>query len=91
MAESERDQTRKILAVLGELPEPGDAFKFAVVADTHQYVDELSKIVVRINRRSDINFVAHLGDMTDVGLREEYRATLVSVQPRPGVPSRGSR
>jgi 3',5'-cyclic-AMP phosphodiesterase len=76
LADDERAQNRKNLAELAASPEPGDSFRFAVVADSHQYADELSEIVGSINRRPGIDFVAHLGDMTDLGLREEYRATL---------------
>ena len=79
LAASERDQTRKNLARLA-VQTPSVEFAFAVVTDNHQYVDQLSEIVERVNARTDIAFLAHLGDMTDVGLREEYRATLAALQ-----------
>jgi hypothetical protein len=69
-------QTRWNLGWLAALPDPGEHLQFAVVADSHQQVDELAKIVDAISGRPGIDFVAHLGDMTDVGLREEYQATL---------------
>jgi Icc protein len=79
LAESESDQTRKNLAKLA-LQTPPAEFGFAVVSDNHQYADQLSEIVERVNARTDIAFLAHLGDMTDVGLREEYRATLAALK-----------
>jgi Icc protein len=80
LAEDERAQTRRNLAWLAALPDPGEHLQFAVVADSHQHVDELSTIVDAINGRPGIDFVAHLGDLTDVGLREEYRATLEALK-----------
>jgi predicted phosphodiesterase len=79
LAASERDQTKKNLASLAAQT-PSAEFGFAVVSDSHQYADQLSEIVERVNARTDIAFLAHLGDMTDVGLREEYRATLTALQ-----------
>lgn len=80
LADSEQAQTRKNLESIAMLPIPDDEFRFAVIADSHQYLDELTRIIEHINDRDDIAFVAHLGDMTDMGLREEYRVTLRALE-----------
>jgi predicted phosphodiesterase len=78
--ESERDQNSKNALRLQSLPAPESGFRFAVVTDNHQYVDQLAEIVDSLNARDDLAFVLHLGDLSDLGLREEYRASLGALQ-----------
>lgn len=53
---------------------PGFApFRFAVIADTHAYYDELKAFVQHINGRNDIAFILVAGDVTDYGLQQEYQ------------------
>lgn len=46
-----------------------------MLGDSHQALEELSEVVDAVNAH-DLAFVLHLGDMTDAGLRQEYRWTL---------------
>lgn len=46
--------------------------RFAVISDTQRWYDETVKAVAAINRRDDIDFVLHAGDLTDWGLRAEF-------------------
>ncbi len=52
-----------------------NSFKFAVIADSHEDYDHLRKNIENINSRSDLEFVIHLGDLTDYGLIKEYEWT----------------
>lgn len=49
-----------------------DTFRFAVISDTQRWYDETKATVEAINRRDDVDFVIHCGDMTDWGLRDEF-------------------
>lgn len=46
--------------------------RFAVVSDSQRWYDELEQAVLEINRRSDIDFVIHAGDLSDFGMRTEF-------------------
>lgn len=52
-------------------------FRFAVISDTHigkpDAARTLRQVVRAINRDQEIRFVLHLGDVSDNGLRNEYR------------------
>ncbi|MBC7397069.1 MAG: metallophosphoesterase, partial [Bdellovibrionales bacterium] len=50
-------------------------FKVAIISDSHVNLDSLARAVERINRRSDIDFVMILGDLTDQGLESQYQFT----------------
>ncbi len=51
-------------------------YKIAVIADTHDYYDELEDQVSYINSHADeLDFVIVAGDLTNVGLLSEYTAT----------------
>jgi len=49
-----------------------ELFSFVTIADSHYKFKELRKAVEKINTIDDIDFVVHLGDMTDKGLMMEY-------------------
>lgn len=46
--------------------------KFAFISDTQYWFDETLDFVNAINRRSDIDFVIHGGDMTEYSLTNEF-------------------
>lgn len=46
--------------------------RFAVISDTQRWYDETEDEVAHINRRTDINFVLHCGDLTDFGVTKEF-------------------
>lgn len=47
-------------------------FKFAVISDTQGWYDECADFVEAVNRRGDIDFVIHCGDISDYGLTREF-------------------
>jgi predicted phosphodiesterase len=73
--EDECDQNARNLERLAALSPASGRLRFAVLGDSHQALEELSDIVDAVNAQ-DVAFVLHLGDMTHVGLRQEYRWTL---------------
>lgn len=48
------------------------AIRVAVMGDTQRHYDETEKFVKAINRRDDIDFVMHVGDISDFGLTKEF-------------------
>lgn len=46
--------------------------RFAFMSDTQRWYDEAAAAVEDINRRGDIDFVIHGGDISDFGLRHEF-------------------
>ncbi len=46
--------------------------RFAVISDTQRWYDETEDEVEHINRRGDIDFVIHCGDLTDFGVTKEF-------------------
>ena len=49
-----------------------DTMRIAVISDSHQWYSDLTNEVSDINRRDSIDFVIHLGDLTDFGSTQEY-------------------
>ena len=50
-----------------------DTLRFVLIGDTQRYYDETADFVDAINKRNDIDFVIHGGDITDFGLSKEYK------------------
>jgi len=55
---------------------PGDTFKIAVFSDTHEFYDNMAEAITSINKRSDLQFVACTGDITNFGLANEFEGYL---------------
>jgi predicted phosphodiesterase len=49
--------------------------RFVAIGDTHDEYDDLHDAVDAINDRRDVDFVAHVGDQTNLGLLEEFQWT----------------
>lgn len=49
-----------------------NGYKFAIIGDSHYFYTKLDDVVKHINKRDDIDFVIHAGDLTDGGLLKEY-------------------
>ena len=49
-----------------------DTVRIAFISDSHQWYNDLGAIIDDINRRDSIDFVIHLGDLTDTGTIKEY-------------------
>lgn len=58
-----------------------DTIRFAVISDSHQWLDDLVDAVNDINRRKDsIDFVIHCGDISDFGATREMKWTRERMQ-----------
>jgi predicted phosphodiesterase len=51
------------------------ALRFVAIGDTHDEYDDLQTAVDALNSRRDVEFVAHMGDQTNLGLLEEFEWT----------------
>ncbi|WP_413290733.1 metallophosphoesterase family protein [Bdellovibrio sp. HCB337] len=55
-------------------PSEETGIRFALMTDSHHNYNDLGTVVSNINRRSDLNFAVHTGDLTDSGYNFEYDA-----------------
>lgn len=46
--------------------------RFAVISDTQRWYDETNDAVDALNKRDDLDFVLHAGDMADFGMKAEF-------------------
>lgn len=49
-----------------------ESVKVAVIGDSHRWYDELRYFVKTVNRRGDIDFVIHDGDLSEYGYTQEF-------------------
>lgn len=49
-----------------------DTIRFAAMGDTQRWYDETKSFVKDLNKRNDVDFVIHGGDMADFGLTNEF-------------------
>lgn len=49
-----------------------DTVRFAFMGDTQRWYDETESFVKAVNRRDDIEFVVHGGDISDFGMKNEF-------------------
>lgn len=70
--DTENINAAEIAEINRELQSTSDTFKFAVMADIHDYYDEMSEAVSLINELDDIRFVICCGDITSRGLAQEF-------------------
>jgi predicted phosphodiesterase len=49
-----------------------ETFRVAFISDNHLWLNDLRDEVEDLNRREDIDFVVHCGDLTDTATGEEY-------------------
>ncbi len=49
-----------------------ESVKVAVIGDSHRWYDELRYFVKAVNRRGDIDFVIHDGDLSEYGYTQEF-------------------
>ncbi len=67
--------TRDNLDRLNDRQPSSMPFKFVAIGDVHDAYDELAEAVDAINLRDDVDFVAVAGDVTNLGLLQEYEWT----------------
>lgn len=49
-----------------------DSIKYVFISDSQRWHDELEDFVKEINKRDDIDFIVHGGDIADFGLTKEF-------------------
>lgn len=68
----DRDINAGNIALIEKNCEGKDTIRFAFMGDTQRWYDETEKFVTHINKRDDIDFVIHGGDIADFGLTREF-------------------
>ena len=66
------DLNAKNIKLIEQLCLDKDTMHIAVISDSHQWYKDLEAEIADINRRDSIDFVIHLGDLTDFGSTLEY-------------------
>ncbi|MGL1935471.1 MAG: metallophosphoesterase [Fibrobacterales bacterium] len=62
---------REVAKIVAAKPK-GEGVTIAVITDSHQYIDDLNKMVTFVNTLSEVDFVVVPGDFTKFGLLKEY-------------------
>lgn len=70
--EGETDINAKNTALIEGRYAEAESVRFAFLSDTQRWYDEAEDAVADINRRGDVDFVIHGGDISDFGLRREF-------------------
>lgn len=71
--EDTRYNEKKLNSIAFRDGEFTNSFKVAIISDSHDYYSDLAKQVEYINnRKSEIAFVIHTGDATNLGLKSEW-------------------
>ena len=73
--EGATDLNAKNIKLIEERCFDKDTMHIAVISDSHQWYKDLEAEIADINRRDSIDFVIHLGDLTDFGSTLEYSLT----------------
>jgi len=79
--EKYKNTTYKNLEKIKEINLPGDdTLQFAVITDNHHWYNDLNDAIEDINNNSNISFVLHGGDITDLGMQKEYEIFLTIME-----------
>lgn len=70
--DGEKDVNRLNIARIESACAGKRTIKFAVISDTQRWYDETEEAVKALNRRNDIDFVMHTGDLADFGMKNEF-------------------
>lgn len=70
--DGERDVNRHHIEQIEAACTQKTSLRFAVISDTQRWYDETEAAVKALNRRNDLDFVLHTGDLADFGLRAEF-------------------
>lgn len=68
----ERAINNKNIGIIEEKLRGKKSFKFAFISDTQRWYDDTEDAVKDINKRNDLDFVIHGGDVSDFGLTDEF-------------------
>lgn len=67
-----KDINRKNIARIVAADHPADTVRFVFMGDSQRWYDETEDFVKNVNRRKDIDFVVHGGDISDFGMKKEF-------------------
>ena len=68
----EKDMNETFIKQINENLKDRKTFRFAFISDTQRWYDETEDVVADINRRGDVDFVIHGGDISDFGATHEF-------------------
>ncbi len=68
----ERDVNTKNIQLIEEKCQGKTSIRFIFMGDTQRWYDETESFVEAVNKRDDIDFVIHGGDMSDFGVTNEF-------------------
>jgi len=68
----EKNINKKNIARIEKACEGKKSIRFAFIGDTQRWYDETKDFVKSINKRDDIDFVVHGGDISDFGVTKEF-------------------
>ena len=69
----EHDINATNIARIKQRSDANDTLRIAFISDTHGWYTQLKAEVDNINRRPEIDFVVHCGDLTDTGTTKEFK------------------
>ncbi|MBC3539317.1 metallophosphoesterase family protein [Rufibacter sediminis] len=72
LKEEETNLTAKALSRLQRQPAP-DTLRLLLMGDTQRFYDATQAFVKKANTYENIDFVVHLGDISDFGMSQEFR------------------
>ncbi len=68
----EKNLNEKNIRKITEATRGRDTLRFAFISDTQRWYDETGDFVKAVNRRGDVDFVIHGGDLSDFGASKEF-------------------
>ena len=72
LVKGEKNLNEKFIHQITQNLENKKAFRFAFISDTQRWYDETEDVVADINKRGDVDFVIHGGDISDFGATHEF-------------------
>ena len=72
LVRGEKDLNETFIKQINENLKDRKTFRFAFISDTQRWYDETEDVVADINRRGDVDFVIHGGDISDFGATHEF-------------------
>ena len=72
LVKGEKNLNEKFIRQITQNLEGKTTFRFAFISDTQRWYDETEDVVADINKRGDVDFVIHGGDISDFGATHEF-------------------
>lgn len=67
-----KDINRKNMERIRQKDRNADTVRFVFMGDTQRWYDETEDFVIALNKRNDVDFVVHGGDISDFGMKKEF-------------------